>query len=58
MEELKIVIEKKNKGIKCDINGKNIDNDIVAIILLKSFINFCKATDLDIEDLLDKLSKD
>lgn len=58
MEELKIVIEKKNKGIKCDISGKNMDNDIVASILLKSFLNFCKATDLDVEDLLDNLSKD
>lgn len=54
MEKLKIVIEKKNKGIACDITGENI----VAGILLKSFLNFCKATDLDVEDLLDKLSKD
>lgn len=58
MEELKIVIEKKKKGISCDITGKDVDKSIIASILLKSFLNFCKATDLDIEDLLDKLSKD
>lgn len=58
MEELKIVIEKKSKGINCDITGKNIDNETVASILLKSFINFCKATEVDIENLLDELSKD
>lgn len=58
MEKLKIIIEKKNKGICVDITGENTDKNIIAGILLKSFINFCKATDLDIKDLLDKLSKD
>lgn len=58
MEELKIVIERKNKGIKCDITGKNTDSKVIASILLKSFINFCKATEIDIEKLLDNLSKD
>ena len=58
MSGLKIIIEKKKHGISCDIKGENIDKEIIASILLKSFLNFCKATDLDIEDLLDKLSKD
>lgn len=58
MEELKIVIAKKKNGITCDITGKNTDKEVIATILLKSFINFCKATNLDIEDLLDNLSKD
>lgn len=55
---MKIVIERKNKGIKCDITGKNTDSEVIASILLKSFINFCKATEIDIEKLLDNLSKD
>ena len=58
MGELKIILEKKKHGISCNIKGENIDEEVVASILLKSFLNFCKATDLDIEDLLDKLSKD
>lgn len=58
MESLKIVIEKKKNGISCDITGENTDKNIIASILLKSFLNFCKAMDLDIEELLDKLSKD
>lgn len=58
MEKLKIIIERKNKGICVDITGENTDKNIIASILLKVFLNFCKATDLDVEDLLDKLSKD
>lgn len=58
MEELKIVIENKKNGIKCDINGKNIDSEKIASILLKTFINFCKSTEIDVEELLDSLSKD
>ena len=39
-------------------NWKNTDSEVIASILLKSFINFCKATEIDIEELLDNLSKD
>lgn len=58
MEKLKIIIERKNKGICVDITGENTDKNIIASILLKSFINFCKATELDVEELLNNLSKD
>ena len=37
MEKLKIIIERKNKGICVDITGENTDKNIIASILLKKF---------------------
>lgn len=53
---LKIVIEKLNKGIKLDITGKKISKEEIAIILLKSLFEYCKASDIDLSDLLEELS--
>ena len=57
-KDLKIIIEKDKNGITVSITGKSIDQKEVASILLKTFMNTCKALNIDISDFLDEMIKD